>query len=44
MVPIMRILIILLLSAAPALADYTINGKTVDCYCTALSWHNARCR
>lgn len=30
----MRWIVLLLLTAAPALADGTYNGKTIDCYCT----------
>ena len=34
MIQAMRVLILLLICATPVLADSTINGKTVDCYCT----------
>ena len=30
----MRLLVSLLLAASPALADATIGGETVECYCT----------
>ncbi|MET4104025.1 hypothetical protein ABIE58_003473 [Roseovarius sp. MBR-78] len=30
----MRLLLALILAATPALADATIGGKTVECYCT----------
>ncbi len=30
----MRLIIILFLGVTPALADGTMGGKTVDCYCT----------
>ncbi len=32
-----RAIAILCLSAQPALADYNMNGKTIDCYCTDTS-------
>ena len=32
-----RAIAILCLSAQPALADYNLNGKTIDCYCTDTS-------
>ena len=34
MAPMKRLLLILALLAQPALADYNLNGKTIDCYCT----------
>ncbi|WP_299356271.1 hypothetical protein [uncultured Shimia sp.] len=29
-----RLILILTLAAQPAIADYNLNGKVIDCYCT----------
>lgn len=32
--PMKRLMLILAILAQPALADYNLNGKIIDCYCT----------
>src|SRR6056297_3385680 len=32
--PMRSLICLALIAATPALADYNMNGKTIDCYCT----------